>query len=130
MDEKKGKIKMNSKKQRKQTLIFLNALTNSLGDSEGQTVEEVKAELREEGIDIEVELNILKHTIMLIRYESFLKSMGDIFERLLTVFLDYGEKGSRDEMNVILYDMNICIQEIQEEKKVDNHYPFPDEDDE
>lgn len=33
--------------------IFLDRLTDFLGSSEGQTTEEVKAELREQGIDID-----------------------------------------------------------------------------
>ena len=32
---------------------FLDRLTDFLGDSEGMTTEEVKAELREEGIDVD-----------------------------------------------------------------------------
>jgi hypothetical protein len=42
-------------------LKILDTFTDALGRSEGQTVDEVKAELRDEGIDVEVTLARLKN---------------------------------------------------------------------
>ncbi len=36
------------------------SLCDALGDSEGQTIEEVKAEIREEGVDVEVAMEEAK----------------------------------------------------------------------
>jgi len=43
--------------------VFLDRLTDFLGSSEGQTTEEVKAELREQGIDIDSFLSEAKAKI-------------------------------------------------------------------
>lgn len=43
--------------------IFLDRLTDFLGSSEGQTTEEVKAELREQGIDVDAFLSEAKTKI-------------------------------------------------------------------
>jgi len=43
--------------------IFLDRFTNFLGNSDGQTTEEVKAELREQGIDIDSFLSEAKAKI-------------------------------------------------------------------
>lgn len=42
-------------------LKILDTLTDALGRSEGQSVDEVKAELRDEGIDVEAALTRLKN---------------------------------------------------------------------
>jgi len=46
---------------RKKYLKTLDTLTDALGRSEGQSVDEVKAELRDEGIDVEAALTRLKN---------------------------------------------------------------------
>ena len=46
---------------RKKYLKTLDTLTDALGGSEGQSVDEVKAELRDEGIDVEAALTRLKN---------------------------------------------------------------------
>jgi len=43
--------------------IFLDRLTDFLGNSDGQTIEEVKAELKEQGIDIDSFLSEAKAKI-------------------------------------------------------------------
>lgn len=43
----------------KKNLVFIDALTDALGRSEGQSVEEITDELREEGIDVETTLQRL-----------------------------------------------------------------------
>ena len=46
---------------RKKSLKTLDTLTDALGKSEGQSVDEVKAELRAEGIDVDAALTRLKN---------------------------------------------------------------------
>lgn len=48
------------KGERKKKIDLLESLVNALGSSEGQTVEEIKQELSEEGIDVDRAINRLK----------------------------------------------------------------------
>ena len=51
-------------------LKTLDTLTDALGSSEGQSVDEVKAELRDEGIDVEAALTRLKNVQQHISMEA------------------------------------------------------------
>ena len=45
--------------KKEEAIVFVDALTDSLGRSEGQSIEEVKKELQEEGIDVDATMKRL-----------------------------------------------------------------------
>ena len=49
--------------ERKKKLILLDALTDALGRSEGQSIEEVKEDLQDEGIDVDASVRSLMESI-------------------------------------------------------------------
>ena len=49
---------------------FVEALTNFLGDTEGMTIEEVKQGLRQEGVDVEAQLERIERLIRKVKKQA------------------------------------------------------------
>ena len=102
---------------------FMDRLTDFLGDSEGMTAEEVKQELREEGIDIDALTikvkKMIKEKIMVAKYEQHpmeTKAREDIKktidetieqEKCFLDFMDIIFEGKKD--NFDLSDMRFAF---------------------
>ncbi len=64
-------------------MIFLDALTDALGDSEGQTSEEMKEDLRSEGINVEDSINRLMGSVKDISMAAKRQQLEDARENRL-----------------------------------------------
>lgn len=56
--------------ERKNKLILLDALTDALGRSEGQSLEEVKEDLKDEGIDVDASVRSLMESVKAISMKA------------------------------------------------------------
>jgi len=61
--------------KRKESLVFLDSLTDALGRSEDQSLEEVKNDLRDEGIDVEASMERLMSSVKDISMEARRKQL-------------------------------------------------------
>lgn len=69
--------------EKEKHMMILDALTDTLGRSEDQSVEEIKAELREEGVDVDSSLDRLKKIQQNISMEAKRSALDTAMEKRL-----------------------------------------------